>query len=309
MKRFVSVVALISATTIVLLSGQGVANAQPDPAGPKQPVIDSAPAKVRFRAHPTISGHLENGAPGDEVALQRRRGGSEWKTIARTGVDEESKVSYGLAEVRRTATYRLTYVDPVTGTETYSEEHVIRVAPRLTLNVTPSHVMKGREVTVSGRLYPVAADRSVAIQIRRDGRWRSLGTAYVRDGQFALRVTAYRRGYRRLRAVFRGDGLNTAKKRVTGMRVYARALATWYGPGFYGNGTACGKRLSRDTLGVAHRWLPCGTMVAVLYEGRTVMVPVIDRGPYSRADWDLTQRTAERLRFGGTDTIGVDPDR
>ena len=48
-------------------------------------------------------------------------------------------------------------------------------------------------------------------------------------------------------------------------------------------------------------------MVAVLYRGRTITVPVIDRGPYSRADWDLTQKTARRLGFSGTDTIGVDP--
>ena len=37
---------------------------------------------------------------------------------------------------------------------------------------------------------------------------------------------------------------------------------------------------------------------------RTITVPVIDRGPYSHgADWDLTERTARRLRFSGSDTI------
>ena len=47
----------------------------------------------------------------------------------------------------------------------------------------------------------------------------------------------------------------------------------------------------------------------MLYQGRTIVVKVIDRGPYSHADWDLTQETAERLGFTGTDTIGVDPAR
>ena len=33
-------------------------------------------------------------------------------------------------------------------------------------------------------------------------------------------------------------------------------------------------------LGVAHKSLPCGTMVQFRYNGKVVTVPVIDRGPY-----------------------------
>lgn len=75
-------------------------------------------------------------------------------------------------------------------------------------------------------------------------------------------------------------------------------LATWYGPGFYGNGTACGQRLTRSTWGIAHRTLPCGTLVTVSLGKRSVTVPVIDRGPYSGATVDLTSRTKSFLRFG-----------
>src|SRR5215471_7928543 len=39
------------------------------------------------------------------------------------------------------------------------------------------------------------------------------------------------------------------------------AGATWYGPGLYGNKTACGETLLPNTIGVAHRSLPCGTTV------------------------------------------------
>jgi rare lipoprotein A len=81
--------------------------------------------------------------------------------------------------------------------------------------------------------------------------------------------------------------------------------ATWYGPGLYGNSTACGKTLTPDTVGVAHRSLPCGTMVDIFYRGRTVRVPVIDRGPYSAAQWDLTRKTAVKLNFSGYNTIGT----
>jgi rare lipoprotein A len=82
------------------------------------------------------------------------------------------------------------------------------------------------------------------------------------------------------------------------------AGATWYGPGLYGNHTACGKTLLPGTMGVAHRSLPCGTAVKFLYRGRTIVTQVIDRGPYSRGNsWDLTYATARALRF---DKVGAD---
>lgn len=42
------------------------------------------------------------------------------------------------------------------------------------------------------------------------------------------------------------------------------------------------RKVDTKTFGVAHRWLPCGTIVLVvnIRNGRTVKAPVIDRGPY-----------------------------
>lgn len=66
---------------------------------------------------------------------------------------------------------------------------------------------------------------------------------------------------------------------------------SWYGPGLYGNGMACGKKLTKTTIGVAHRTLPCGTLVTFRNPstGVSVTAPVVDRGPFvSGRDWDLT---------------------
>ncbi len=66
---------------------------------------------------------------------------------------------------------------------------------------------------------------------------------------------------------------------------------SWYGPGFYGKRTACGVALTEELRGVAHRTLPCGTKVTFKSPatGKTITVPVVDRGPYvSGRDWDLT---------------------
>jgi peptidoglycan lytic transglycosylase len=74
--------------------------------------------------------------------------------------------------------------------------------------------------------------------------------------------------------------------------------ATWYGPGFWGRSTACGTILTKRTLGVAHRKLPCGTQVTFSYGGRSVTATVIDRGPFRKGySWDLTKKTAKRVGF------------
>jgi rare lipoprotein A (peptidoglycan hydrolase) len=83
------------------------------------------------------------------------------------------------------------------------------------------------------------------------------------------------------------------------------ALATWFGPGFYGHQTACGQVLVPSLVGVANRTLPCGTLVEVSYAGRRLTVPVVDRGPYGSigAAWDLTGGAAKALRI--TETVHI----
>jgi rare lipoprotein A (peptidoglycan hydrolase) len=72
----------------------------------------------------------------------------------------------------------------------------------------------------------------------------------------------------------------------------------------YGLGLACGGVLGRDELGVAHKTAPCGTLITFTYGGRSVTVPVIDRGPYiAGREWDLTGATAAALGFPGLGPI------
>ena len=79
---------------------------------------------------------------------------------------------------------------------------------------------------------------------------------------------------------------------------------SWYGPRFYGNGTACGQTLTKTLVGVAHRTLPCGTLVTFRYNGVTLTVPVIDRGPYvSGRIWDLSYGACSKLHHCFTGTI------
>ena len=72
----------------------------------------------------------------------------------------------------------------------------------------------------------------------------------------------------------------------------------------YGLGLACGGVLGRQQLGVAHKTAPCGTLITFTYAGRSLTVPVIDRGPYVVGrEWDLTGATAAALGFPGLGRI------
>ena len=82
------------------------------------------------------------------------------------------------------------------------------------------------------------------------------------------------------------------------------AGATWYGPGLYGNRTACGQTLRPGTIGVAHRKLPCGTTVKFAYRGHYLVTKVIDRGPFTQGHaWDLTNGARQALGFDGSNRV------
>lgn len=73
-------------------------------------------------------------------------------------------------------------------------------------------------------------------------------------------------------------------------------IASWYGPGFYGNLTACGQIYTPQILGVAHKTLPCGTLLRLEFRGIVVTAAVIDRGPYiAGRTLDLSNATRQQL--------------
>jgi len=108
-------------------------------------------------------------------------------------------------------------------------------------------------------------------------------------------------------SAFAGTGGSSAPSSSTPATpsTHPSGIATWFGPGFYGKQTACGQTLTPAVVGVANRTLPCGTLVSVTYDGHSLTVPVLDRGPYSHhASWDLTAGAAQAL--GITETVRID---
>jgi len=168
---------------------------------------------------------------------------------------------------------------------------------------TKLHVRAGRRAFVRGRLNVAGADPALytaALQVRLPGRWRTLDRDRAdASGAYELGRRVRQPMSRRVRVRVRGpeDGAERAMGRLN---VYRLAYASWYGPGLYGNRLACGGRLGYDTLGVAHKTLPCGARVTLRHRGRSVRVRVIDRGPYvGGREFDLTAATARSLGFRG----------
>ena len=136
--------------------------------------------------------------------------------------------------------------------------------------------------------------------LQRILRAKGYGPSLVTSGTFDDATDQAVKGFQRA-AGLTVDGIVGPETRPALVALMRVLKATWYGPGFYGKRTACGKRLGRRTVGVAHRTLPCGTRVTFYHGGHFATVSVIDRGPFRRGvAWDLTAAAAKELRFRTT---------
>jgi hypothetical protein len=155
-------------------------------------------------------------------------------------------------------------------------------------------------VAVAGRELP-GADRGARPQAGGQGKDRT--RAELREPAEGV-STSPKRGRPRCRARERTAAVSGATKIVSastkigvpgGVNVDRETVAYWYGPGLCGSRrfdpeatlahrTACRQTLHSETLGVAHKSLPCGARVRFCYRGRSRVIPVIDRGPYVHAE-------------------------
>jgi hypothetical protein len=193
-------------------------------------------------------------------------------------------------------------VGAVPATASASKHRNSHVASHVSLHVSRHSLLGGGKAVLRGRVRPRGAHR-VKLVFRGPDRGVA-GVATRPNGTFALRwspdligaysVRAYGVHERRMR------GSASVARHLTS---YREAAASYYGPGLYGGGLACGGTLEPGTLGVASKTLPCGAKVKFLYRGESITVPVVDRGPYvAGRDFDLTSATRERLGFPG---VGV----
>lgn len=170
------------------------------------------------------------------------------------------------------------------------------------------NVLEGHTASVTGKL--LVDPRSTAgrrvglpgkvvrLQALGSHGWRTLAhTLTGRRGRYRLRYVPREITSEQVRLRFIGGAEDFgAHRRLGRLNVYRLAQASWYGGG---GELACGGELTSTTMGVANKTLPCGTLVTLRYDGHTVRVPVIDRGPFvAGREFDLTQATKQALGFG-----------
>ena len=127
--------------------------------------------------------------------------------------------------------------------------------------------------------------------------------AVIQEGALGLKEQVaniiYQNGYEAERIVLHEKILSLPKNSIIkiGTKQVYSGTATWYGPGFEGGSTASGEPFNPCTLTAAHRTLPFGTLVRVtnLVTGRSCVVRINDRGPYSYHIIDLTRAAADAI--------------
>jgi rare lipoprotein A len=173
----------------------------------------------------------------------------------------------------------------------------------ISVSSTRLNVLEGHAATVTGTLRPGVDGRVVMLQALGGRGWSTVSRTRTRaKGRFELHFLTRRTGSQRVRVRFAGDAFELASNRRLGwLNTFRLAGASWYGGG---GSMACGGSLTSETLGVANKTLPCGTLVTLRYGGRSVRVPVVDRGPYvAGREFDLTEATKQALGFGDTGDV------
>lgn len=180
--------------------------------------------------------------------------------------------------------------------------------PRISAKLVRARSLGGSAIRVSGRTTGTGRGKAhvrLAVRAAGSSKWRTVASTNVKSGKrFKLNWRGGNPGRYMTRVSVRKFG-RTAADRTGRAYVFRRSYASYYGPGLYGGGLACGGRLSPGTIGVAHKTLPCGTRVTfTLGNGRVVTARVIDRGPYvGGRDWDLTAGLRNKLGFGDVGTV------
>jgi len=289
-----------------LAAGQALAAPAPAPLR-----IGSRPIQVPYGRQVVVRGTAAVAQAGDTVVLEfAPRGGSAWSLLGSSTIGAGGQfrllgtpIRSGELRALDTSTGALTPFiarGASGGTAPTSSPVAVDVSARVRVPTRQFALLAGQAIQIRGRLLPAVGGRQVSLQARQGGGWQTLAiTRTGSAGRFVLRYVTGAAGQERIRIRFAGDRWNGRSTATAGqITVFREAGASWYSDG---GTTACG---FHAFYGVANRTLPCGTQVALRYNGRSVTATVDDRGPYvGGRDWDLNQNTAGALGFGGVATV------
>lgn len=307
-RRRSAALALLPVAAVITIPAAQSASGAPSGSG----TFDASQNRIEANENVTLSGRFASlkaaptaggDAPGADPSVQgvriqfRALGAENWQDATRTETGRSGKFSAQI-EVARSGRFRALSAD---GRATPAE--LVRVKSTTRARVVDETVKLGDPIAVKGRVVPGGSRRQVSVRVGGE----TVKGRTAKSGRFAIKVKADDVGESAVRVRAASDKIAAGSGDKAGkVAVLRPAIASYYGPGLYGNSLGCGGTLQPDTVGVAHKSLPCGTKLIVAYGDRSVKTAVIDRGPYvGNREFDLTEALRNELGFGSTGTVYV----
>jgi rare lipoprotein A (peptidoglycan hydrolase) len=144
-----------------------------------------------------------------------------------------------------------------------------------------------------------------AVELKTKGKAQAPVVSLVDDTPQAAQTVAKAASGAGKAAAKTGQAAKAAPKTAS-TKAGRQVKVSAYGPGLYGNKTANGTVLRRETVGVAHKSLPLGSKVDITINGKTITAKVIDRGPYvGNRQYDLTEGLIKQFGYSSCSEFGV----
>jgi peptidoglycan DL-endopeptidase CwlO len=166
-----------------------------------------------------------------------------------------------------------------------------------------SRVLLQRQTAASAELRKLAAAKAKAQ--RQLGSDQAAYASYRRQVAAVEAATAARARTARSATAAAPRPVAVVGTQPTGSGSWSTAIASCYGMGSVGHHTASGQTIRADSMIVAHKTLPFGTLVEFSYQGRRGVASVEDRGPYVPGrSFDLGPGIARVLGITGVEKVG-----
>lgn len=301
-RRRSAALALLPVAAIITTTASGASSGSFDSSRNRVEANDSITLSGRFAAPRAPAAQTGTDPAADpsvqDVRIQFRALGAEsWQDTRRTETGRSGRFETQIA-VGRSGRFRAVSAN---GQTTPAE--VVRVESVTRARIADETVKLGEKVKVKGRVEPAGTRRKIEVRIGGE----TVKTRTTKRGTFAVKAKATETGESTVRVRAGSDRIAAGSGDKAGkVSILRPAIASYYGPGLYGNQLGCGGTLQPDTVGVAHKSLPCGTKLIVAYGDESVKTSVIDRGPYvGNREFDLTEALRNKLGFGSTGTVYV----
>lgn len=181
----------------------------------------------------------------------------------------------------------------------------------LLTRITEQDAQAVADVKTARRKANRAAVELLGLQERAASQMRGLASAEAQarkqfaksKAQYASYQTRVTRNQKRTTATPSPEVSPKPVSKKTGSGEWSTGVASHYGRNFRGRG-ADGNRIGPDSMIVAHKTLPFGTLVEFRYGGKTAVARVADRGPFTKGRmWDLGPGVIRILGFNGVHKV------